>query len=86
MLIIRNLKTGGLKPYKADGEPTPAFREYVRIAKALRLLDRAQHTAAANGKTVSKQIHKYKLLLKSNENRKGKDSQFAVQPSPKEEK
>ena len=70
-LIIKNPLTR-LDAYKEeDNEPTPAFREYIRIAKLLRLLDHAQHAAAANGKTLSKAIQKYKLLLKSNQVREG---------------
>ena len=46
---MKNPETAGLKPYKENGEPTLAFKEYVRIAKALRLLDHAQQIAAATG-------------------------------------
>ena len=48
-LIIRN-PIGTLDTFKEANEPAPAFREYIRIVKSLRLLDRAQHAAAANGK------------------------------------
>ena len=77
-LIMKKPETVGLNPYKTDGEPTPAFREYVRIAKELKFVERAQQTAAANGKTVSKRIHKYKLILNSNFDHKGRGFLFAT--------
>jgi hypothetical protein len=76
-LIIRNPESVGLNPYK-DGEPTPAFREYVRIAKELKFVERAQQTAVANGKTVSKRIRKYKLILNSNFDHKGRGFLFTT--------
>jgi hypothetical protein len=39
---MKNPATTELKPYKENEELAPAFREYVRIVKALRLLVHAQ--------------------------------------------
>ena len=55
-----------LRTYKENGKPTSAFMGYARVAKSLRLVARAQHEAAKNGKTLTKTIPKYRLLLQSN--------------------
>ena len=64
-LIMKN-PTLKLRAYKENGKPTPGFMGYARVAKSLRLLARAQHKAAKNGKTLTKTIPKYRLLLQSN--------------------
>ena len=83
-MIIKNPLTR-LNAYKEGNEPTPAFREYIRIVKSLRLLDRAQHAAAANGKTLSKAMHKYKLL-KSICDRKSKNFKFTARTTQGKDK
>ena len=59
-LIIRN-PLDKLHAYKKSGEPASAFREYTYIVKSLKLVERAQHTLSAKGKTL-KTVQKYKLL------------------------
>ena len=60
-LIIRNPVTRGLKTYKENGEPTSAFREYIRIAKALKLVERAEDAAAAKKRTLARHSSKKQL-------------------------